>query len=53
MMKRRIFLDTNIIIDYLSKRIPFGEAANRYLLYHREIISYVFQHYQLLRFTMC
>jgi len=28
-MKRRIFLDTNIIIDYLSKRIPFGEAAKR------------------------
>ena len=29
MMKRRIFLDTNIIIDYLSKRIPFGEAAKQ------------------------
>ena len=28
-MKRRIFLDTNIIIDYLSKRIPFGEAAKQ------------------------
>ena len=29
MMKRRIFLDTNIIIDYLSNRIPFGEAAKQ------------------------
>ena len=29
MMKRRIFLDTNIIIDYLSKRVPFGEAAKQ------------------------
>lgn len=28
-MKRRIFLDTNIVIDYLSGRIPFGEAAMR------------------------
>jgi len=28
-MKRRIFLDTNIIIDYLSNRIPFGEAAKQ------------------------
>ena len=28
-MKRRIFLDTNIVIDYLSKREPFGEDALR------------------------
>lgn len=28
-MKRRIFLDTNIVIDYLSKRMPFGEEAFR------------------------
>lgn len=26
-MKRRIFLDTNIVIDYLAKRIPFAEDA--------------------------
>ena len=28
-MKRKIFLDTNIVIDYLSKRVPFGEEAFR------------------------
>lgn len=28
-MKRRIFLDTNVVIDYLSKRVPFGEDAKR------------------------
>ena len=28
-MKKRIFLDTNIIIDYLSGRKPFGENAVR------------------------
>lgn len=26
-MKGRLFLDTNIVIDYLSKREPFGEEA--------------------------
>lgn len=26
-MKQRIFLDTNIAIDYLAKRMPFGEYA--------------------------
>ena len=26
-MKRRIFLDTNIVIDYLAKRMPFAEDA--------------------------
>lgn len=26
-MKRRIFLDTNIVIDYLAKRVPFAEDA--------------------------
>lgn len=26
-MKRRIFLDTNIAIDYLANRTPFGEDA--------------------------
>ena len=26
-MKRRIFLDTNIVIDYLAKREPFAEDA--------------------------
>lgn len=26
-MKRRIFLDTNIVIDYLSRRMPFAEEA--------------------------
>lgn len=28
-MKKRIFLDTNIVIDYLSKRMPFSEDALR------------------------
>lgn len=28
-MKRRIFLDTNVVIDYLSKRVPFGEDAKQ------------------------
>ena len=28
-MKRRIFLDTNVVIDYLSKRMPFSEEALR------------------------
>lgn len=26
-MTRRIFLDTNVVIDYLSKRMPFAEEA--------------------------
>jgi predicted nucleic acid-binding protein len=26
-MRKKIFLDTNIVIDYLSNRIPFGEDA--------------------------
>lgn len=26
-MKRKIFLDTNIVIDYLANRVPFGEEA--------------------------
>lgn len=28
-MKRRIFLDTNVVIDFLSKRAPFGEDAKQ------------------------
>ena len=28
-MRKKIFLDTNIVIDYLSNRIPFGEDALR------------------------
>ena len=42
-MKRRIFLDTNIVIDYLSKREPFGEDALRifslFPKYHQLCIS--------------
>lgn len=42
-MKRRIFLDTNIVIDYLSKREPFGEDALRIFSlspqYHQLCIS--------------
>jgi len=26
-MKRRIFIDTNVIIDYLAQRVPFAEDA--------------------------
>ena len=39
MMKRRIFLDTNIIIDYLSKRIPFGEVIVSAKRYHHSGVS--------------
>lgn len=31
-MKRRVFLDTNIVIDYLAKRAPFAEEAKRIFL---------------------
>lgn len=39
-MKKKIFLDTNIVIDYLSNRKPFGEDALR-------IFSLPPQQYQL------
>lgn len=32
----RVFLDTNIVIDYLSKREPFGEKACRIFLLSQE-----------------
>lgn len=35
-MKKRIFLDTNIIIDYLSGRKPFGENAYKIFLMHND-----------------
>ena len=42
-MIRRIFLDTNIVIDYLSKREPFSEGALRIFSlspkYHQLCIS--------------
>ena len=28
-MRKKIFLDTNIVIDYLSNRIPLGKDALR------------------------
>ena len=31
-MKPRIFLDTNVVIDYLAARAPFGEAAYQIFL---------------------
>ena len=42
-MKRKIFLDTNVVIDYLAKRVPFGEEAFRIFSlsprYHQLCIS--------------
>ena len=36
-MKRRIFLDTNVVIDYLSKRVPFGEDTKQIFSLGRSI----------------
>ena len=28
----KLFLDTNVVIDYLAKRQPFAEDANRMIM---------------------
>ncbi len=50
-MKPRIFLDTNVVIDYLAARAPFGEAAYRIFL-EIKILTCVFLHCLSLLYIM-
>lgn len=54
-MVRKAFLDTNILIDFLANREPFGEAAKRLFRYvatdqlmlYTSVVSMVTTHYIL------
>ncbi len=38
-MKRRIFLDTNVVIDYLYKRVHLAKMLNEYFHYHHTFLK--------------